>query len=159
MDEQEQLQRLALEKCNVAFVDKLDIAAILPYLISEHLLTDEDKQVLMKCTNTKGEKAQYLLDIIPRKAKGWFELFLQCLRNSANGTGHRDLVKVLETKFQELSESNVVKKKLGSRQISGEQTQQPVGGGEVNTREDVSVNCIRMFFPVVRKRVSLVEVY
>ena len=94
MDEQEQLQRLALEKCNVAFVDKLDIAAILPYLISEHLLTDEDKQVLMKYTNTKGEKAQYLLDIIPRKAKGWFELFLQCLRNSTNGTGHRDLVKV-----------------------------------------------------------------
>ena len=29
MDEQEQLQRLALEKCNVAFVDKLDIAALL----------------------------------------------------------------------------------------------------------------------------------
>ena len=134
MDEQEQLQRLALEECNVVFVDKLDIAAILPYLISQHLLTDEDKQELMKCTNTKGVKAQYLLDILPRKDKGWFELFLECLRNSANGTGHRDLVKVLETKFQELSESNVVKRKLGSRRISGEQTQQPVGGREINTR-------------------------
>lgn len=139
MDEQEQLQRLALEECNVVFVEKLDISAILPHLISQHLLTDGDKEELMKHTNTKSEKAQYLLDIIPRKAKGWFELFLECLRKSANGTGHRDLVKVLETKFQEVLERNVVKKKeLGSRQVSGEQTQQPVGSGAPNVREDVS---------------------
>ena len=79
MDEQEELQRLALEECNVAFVNKLDTAAILPHLIARHLLTDDDKQMLMKYANTKADKAQYLLDIIPRKAKGWFELFLECL--------------------------------------------------------------------------------
>lgn len=141
MDEQERLQRLALEECNVVFVEKLDIPAILPHLITQHLLTDEDKQELMTHTKTKGEKAQYLLDIIPRKCQGWFELLLECLRKTTNGTGHRDLVKGLETKFQEVSERNVVKKKeLGSRRVSGEQPQQPVGGGAPNTREDVSMN-------------------
>ena len=139
MDEQEKLQRLALEKCNVAFVNKLDVAALLPHLISRHLLTDDDKQLLMREVNTKAQKAQYLLDIIPRKGKGWFESLLECLRESANGTGHRDLVKELETKFQEVLEKNVTKnKKLGGRQASTEQTQQPVGGGQANEREDVS---------------------
>ena len=60
MDEQEQLQRLALEECNIVFVDKLDISAILLHRISQHLLTDENKQELMKYTKTKVEKAQYL---------------------------------------------------------------------------------------------------
>ena len=140
MDEQEQLQRLALEECNVLFVDKLDISAILPHLISQHLLTDEDKQQLMKDTSTKVKKAQYLLDIIPRKAKGWFELFLECLRNSENGTAHGDLVKMLEIKFQELLESNVIKKKeSGSGQTSGEQTQQPGNSGaDGGVHEEVS---------------------
>ena len=139
MDEQEKLQRLALEKCNVAFVNKLDVAAILPHLISRHLLTDDDKQLLMREVSTKAQKAQYLLDIIPRKGKGWFESLLECLRGSANGTGHRDLVKELETKFQEVLEKNVTKKKkLGGRQASTEQTQQPVGGGQANEREDVN---------------------
>ena len=135
MDEQENLQRLALEECSVAFVKKLDPSAILPHLIAQHLLTDDDRQTLTTFARTQTEKAQYLVDIIPRKETGWFEKFLACLRQSADGTGHRDLVKQLEAKFQELLEKNVPKKKrVGSN--SRIDTQQPVGRPRQNDRDE-----------------------
>ena len=147
MDE-EKLQRLALEECNVVFVDKLNVSAILPHLISRHLLTEDEKEMLTKFTSTNSDKVQYLLDIIPRKEKGWFELFIECLRESSNGTGHRDLVKELETKFQEQKEKNLVSnrrfggKRFGRRPSVETRAQRPVtgaSGGVGQNREDVSV--------------------
>ena len=152
MDEEEKLQRLALEKCNVVFAEKLNVSAILPQLIARHLLADDEKQMLIMPSTTNGQKAQYLLDIIPRKEKGWFEQFIECLRESTEGTGHRDLVKELETKFQELREQSVTenKKRDGkSKRLSVDrkscaqlESQQPVGGqpggGQADAREEVS---------------------
>lgn len=133
MDEQEDLQRLALEECYVIFTNKLDVTTILPYLTAKHLLTNDDRQVLMTYTKTQVEKAQYLLDILPRKANGWFEKFIECLRESTDGTGHGDLVMELETKLQELVEKNTPKKgkkkifKLGGKPSPVEE--QLVGSG------------------------------
>lgn len=143
MDEQEHLQRVALEECNVRIVNKLDVSAILPYLISHHLLTDDDKQVLMTYAKTQVEKAQYLLDILPRKAKGWFEVFIECLRETSLGTGHGDVVEDLEVKLQELVQQNISKKKkkavkLGSKPSSAEEPQQPVGDPPQSGQTDVS---------------------
>ena len=155
MDEEEKLQRLALEKCNVVFAEKLNVCAILPQLITRHLLADNEKQMLILPSNTNGQKAQYLLDIIPRKEKGWFEQFIECLRESSEGTGHRDLVKELETKFQELREQSVIENKKRDRRVSNDkrssvdheprgqlESQQPVGGQpggrQTNAREEVS---------------------
>ena len=143
MDEQEHLQRVALEESNVVFVNKLDVNAILPHLIAHHLLTPEDRQVLMTYAKTQVEKAQYLSDILPRKSKGWFELFLECLRESSIGTGHGDLVEDLETKLQELIQQNNTKKgkkkvlKLGGKPSSAEKPQQPVGGGQTDDVSDI----------------------
>ena len=51
---------------------------------------------------------------------------------TSDRTGHYDLIKVLKTKFQELSESNVVKKiKLDNGQVSNDQTLQLVDSGVV----------------------------
>ena len=138
MDEQEHLQRLALEECSVTFVNKLDVATILPHLIAFHLLTNDDRQILMTYARTQVEKAQYLLDILPRKAKGWFEKFAESLRQSAEGTGHGDLLEELEAKFKELLTQHDSKKskkkvfKLRSKPSSVEEPQQPVGGGQVD---------------------------
>lgn len=143
MDEQERLERVALEECSVVFINKLDITAILPHLIAYHLLTNDDRQILMMYARTQVEKAQYLLDILPRKARGWFEVFLECLRQSADGTGHGDLVEELETKFKELTEQNKSKKskkkvfRLGSKSSSAEKPQQPVGGGQTDVSDSV----------------------
>ena len=143
MDEQEHLQRLALEECNVAFVNKVDVNAILPHLISHHLVTPDDRQVLMTYARTPQDKAQYLSDILPRKSKGWFELFLECLRESSIGTGHGDLVEDLETKLQELIQQNNTKKgkkkvlKLGGKPSSVENPQQPVSSGQTDDVSDV----------------------
>jgi len=136
MDEREDLQRLTLEECNVILTNKLDVATILPHLIAKHLLTKDDREVLMMYAKTQVEKAQYLLDILPRKANGWFEKFMECLQETTDGTGHGDLVKELETKLQELAEKNAPKKgkkkifKLGSKPSSVEEQQKPVGSGQ-----------------------------
>ena len=143
MDDQEHLQRLALDECNVAFVNKLDVNAILPHLIAYHLLTNDDRQVLMMYAKTQVEKTQYLLDILPRKSKGWFEQFLDCLRQSRDGTGHGDLVNDLEVKYQELTEQSNVEKskkkifKLGGKPSPVEKPQQPVCGRQT---EDYDVS-------------------
>ena len=91
--------------------------------------------------NTNGQKTQYLLDIIPRKEKGWFKLFIECLRESSDGTGHRDLVKELETKFQELREQSVTENKKRDKKLSKQssaESQRPVDGGQADAREEVS---------------------
>ena len=146
MCEQESLQRLALEECNVSFINKLDVTSILPYLIARHLLTEDDKQVLMLPTRTQVEKTQYLLDVMPRKATGWFEQFIECLRESTDGTGHGDLVTELEAKVQELKDRNVTKGrskkkvfKLSSKASSAGDSQQPVnvGGGLISDVSNV----------------------
>ena len=141
MDEQEHLQRVALEECSVTFVNKLDVTAILPHLIAFHLLTNDDKQTLMTYARTQVEKAQYLLDVLPRKARGWFEKFAESLRQSSEGTGHGDLLEELEMKYKELLAQHNSKKsskkkvlKLGGRPSSTEEPRQPVGGGEVDVR-------------------------
>ena len=143
MDEQEHLQRLALDECNVSLVNKLDVNAILPHLIAGHLVTPDDRQVLMTYAKTQVEKAQYLLDILPRKSKGWFEVFLDCLRQSTNGTGHGDLAEDLEVKLQELIQQNTTKKskkKVFKFVSSVEKPQQPVGGRKTDEFDsDVSV--------------------
>ena len=110
-------------------------------MIACHLLTNDDRQVLMNYTRTQVEKVQYLLDILPRKSKGWFEQFLECLRQLSDGTGHGDLVKDLETKYQELIEKNSVKKskkkifKLGGKPSSVEKPQQPVSGRQTEDND------------------------
>ena len=139
MDEEEKLQRLALEKCNVVFADKLNVSAILPQLIARHLLADDEKQTLIMPGSTNGQKTQYLLDIMPRKEKGWFELFIECLRESSDGTGHRDLVKELETKFQELRDQSVTENKTRDKKLSKQssaESQRPVGGEQADARAD-----------------------
>lgn len=148
MDEQEHMQRVALEECSVSFVNKVDVTAILPHLIKYHLLTHDDRQILMMGARTQVEKAQYLLDILPRKAKGWFEAFLECLRETADGTGHGDLVEDLEAKFAELNEQRKNRKKvfrLGGRPSSVEKTQRPVGGGQIDVRDEYVYSMVRMY--------------
>ena len=116
MDEEEHLQQLALEECSVSVVNKLDVSAILPNLMARHLLTSDNRQVLMTCAKTQVEKAQYLLDILPRKNHGWFEQFVECLRETSDGTGHDDLVKELEAKLQEIK-SKITPKKSGKKKF------------------------------------------
>ena len=85
------IECVALEECAVSFIDKLDSSAIFAHLIAQHLLTEDDKQVLMSNARTPREKAKFIMYILPRKADGWFDKLLQCLHDSADGKKYGEL--------------------------------------------------------------------
>jgi len=92
-------------ECAVTIISKLDIDTIVPHLLSRHLLTRKDHQFLLNKSHTDDDKVQYLLYKLPRKADGWFESFLECLHESEEGTGHKDIAKSLEAaKLQEIQD-------------------------------------------------------
>ena len=92
-----ELEKIAFNKCAVQITQNLDITAVLPYLNSYGLLTEKDRQTLLNKYLTDVEKANYLLDILPRKEHGFFETFIFCLCQSKDGTDHGDIVKALTT--------------------------------------------------------------
>lgn len=107
----EELQKTVLRNCSAAIVELLDFTAILPYLYASNLLTEENQQMLKKVSLSQKDKTQYLVYILPRKAEGWFGRFLDCLRQSSEGTSHADLVKELEVNLDDLKQINSSKQK------------------------------------------------
>ena len=102
-----QLEKIAFQKCSVIIVENLDISAILPHLSSYQLLTQKDTQTLLNRSTTAVEKAQYLLEALPRKDRGSFKKFKNCLRRTQCGTGHGDILKALvESYHEEVTERN-----------------------------------------------------
>ena len=131
------IEFITLEECAVSFTNKLDASAIFAHLTAQHLLTEDDKQVLMSNSRTPREKANYIMQILPRKAGGWFDKLLQCLRESADGTGHGDLWTELESKRQELRErrnSGATKKLTISGSGSSKEPSIPVGSRQEGAR-------------------------
>jgi len=99
------LKKSAFKKCSVIIVNNLDISAILPHLNSQELLTDNDYQFLLSRYITDVKKAQYLLDVLPRKEK-FFDKFEYCLRQTRTGTGHGEIAKALSESYKEIKERN-----------------------------------------------------
>jgi len=96
---------LVLMGCSVQLHNKLDITSILPFLSSQYLLTRNDIDVLTNATTTNSHKINHLLKELPRKDKGWFDKFLDCVYQSSEGNGHVGLGEELECKFDELSKT------------------------------------------------------
>lgn len=96
-----ELEKIAFQKCSVIIVDNLDISAILQYLNSSQLLTQKDCQMLLNRSTTDMEKAQYLLEALPRKDSGSLKKFKDCLRRTQHGTGHGDILKALIKSYNE----------------------------------------------------------
>jgi len=97
----ESVEERLLQECAVIITRKLDISTILSYLLQSGLLTRKDQQFLLNPMRTDDDKVYYLLYNLPRKADGWFDSFLECLRDSKEGTGHKDIVDALEAKLKE----------------------------------------------------------
>lgn len=95
LDSQWEKQRYVLWKCCPVIIHCLDITAILPYLMSEDLITDDDHDVLRNETTPRNKKIHHLIDVLPRKPN-LFEKFLNCLYQSSNGTAHAEIAKQLE---------------------------------------------------------------
>ena len=97
----ESVEERLLQECAVIITRKLDISTILSHLLQCGLLTRKDQQFLLNQMRTDDDKVYYLLYNLPRKADGWFDRFLECLRDSQEGTGHKDIADTLEAKLKE----------------------------------------------------------
>lgn len=108
----EELEKQTLRSCCSAVVQLLDIGAVLPHLIANHMLTVENRIFLTCRSKSQQEKAEYLVYILPRKCQGWFVRFLDCLNLSTEGTAHADLAQKLKVHLEDLREINTSKQKL-----------------------------------------------
>ena len=132
-DESCNIEHDVLKECAVSFTNKLDASAIFPHLIAQHLLTEDDKLVLISTLRTPREKANHIMSILPQKTDGWFDKLLLCLRESVDGTNHGDLWRELEQKQKELRQiqsPGTPKNTEISIKDESEESQQPAGDEE-----------------------------
>ena len=99
-----QLERVIFQRYSVEIVENLDVSEIFTHLNSQGLLTRKDRQMLLKDI-TSTEKAQYLLDALPRKEE-FFDKFLKCVHQTTDGTGHMDIIRALSANCREVMEGN-----------------------------------------------------
>ena len=97
-------QEVALRRCSVKLRQKLDLVEIIPHLKQRNLLTEIDVYNL-KCKSPQ-EGADHLVSILPTKKDGWWDELMASLKLTTTGTGHDDLVNLLETEFQKLTSGN-----------------------------------------------------
>ena len=95
------IQKRTLETCHPILTRKLN-AVILEQLQKKQLLTGDDCQYLLSDSRTHEEIAEYLVNNLHRKQKGWFQSFLWCLKQSTSGTGHDVIYEALVSKYEEL---------------------------------------------------------
>ena len=103
----EEIQEQVLIECSTVLTKKLDVLEIVCHLNNEKLLTPSDNQFLESDVHD-GKKAKYLITILPKKDKGWFNKFLFCLHQSSHGTGHQVIIAALKSKYQELTSQSRV---------------------------------------------------
>ena len=131
----EELEKQALRSCCSALVQLLDISAVLPHLIAKQMLTVENRCFLTCESKSQQEKAEYLVYILPRKCKGWFVRFLNCLQLSTEGTAHADLAQKLKVQLDDLKEINASKQKSMGECAAANEVAMACSGG----REEVAI--------------------
>ena len=94
------METVAFKACSRIITDKLDVKIIVPELNSHHLLTTKDYQFLINQAHEDYDKILYILHWLPRKADGWFNKFLDCLRNTSASTGHGNIADSLSEKLE-----------------------------------------------------------
>ena len=94
------METVAFKACSRIITDKLDVKAIVPELYSHHLLTTKDYKFLINPAHEDYDKILYILHWLPRKADGWFNKFLDCLRNTSAYTGHGIIADFLSEKLK-----------------------------------------------------------
>ena len=80
------------QHCRV-IMRNLNMRVLLPHLIENNLLTQEEYQEL-NCNKVSPER-DFLLSVLPRKGKNAFTAFLNCLKAEEEHMGHQELVELL----------------------------------------------------------------
>ena len=98
----EDLQEETLSNCHVALRKKLDVHEVISRLDEKNLLTSEDRHFLLQDSGTRfrENKVDYIVDMLPRKGKGWWEKFITSLHESTSGTAHEYLASTLTSQLK-----------------------------------------------------------
>ena len=78
------------------FTISLNVRAILPHLITNGLITREERDVLLKDCYTDDYKINQLMTWLPKKGPDVTEKLIKCLEESSEGTGHGALAKKVQ---------------------------------------------------------------
>jgi len=95
-------EKQAFVKCSSIIMDSLSIPTILPHLMEQELVNENDVEILMNQHKTKLEKTMHLMCELPRKGEGFFERLILCLCKTKIGTGHNCIVKSLTSSLKEV---------------------------------------------------------
>ena len=93
-------QESVLWKCCPLIFQCLDVTEILPYLMSENLITANDRDILRNDHKTTDDKIHHLIRMLPKKPN-LFKKLLKCLYQSSNNTGHAVIASRLEELIEE----------------------------------------------------------
>ena len=96
----EDLQEKTLLSCHDILKKKLDVKEVFSPMNEKNLLTLHDKHILSDTSNSVDTKVLYIIDILPRKGKGWWENFIASLRESTSGTAHEYLASTLTSRLK-----------------------------------------------------------
>jgi len=104
------VQKRFIQEQHRSIRNRLDPDAITPYLRQQGLLTDDESDELLGSSLTRSGKIDLIVKSLPSKGKGWWNKFLQCLRESATKPGlpaHQELAELLENELVQLKEVSI----------------------------------------------------
>ena len=77
-------------------LQNLNLNALLPHLVQNHLLTQKECQEIDRDKDVPLRQNHYfLLYVLPQKGRDAFTVFMKCLKAEKEHLGHQDLVKIL----------------------------------------------------------------
>ena len=96
------IYRQALNACHVELRQYLDPQTILPNLNAKGLLTSNEEESLQN--GTTQAKVDKIKELLPTKGEGWWDKFIDCLKETTQGTGHSTLLECLEDALKKLQQ-------------------------------------------------------
>ena len=105
--------RRTIGNCTKDIFQRLNTAEVLPYLYSKGIISHDDYQQIQKTerTETTGQAALELLDLLPNRNVRWYDGFVKSLIDS----GHEDLANIVEAKSKDGIAERLKQTKLGYR--------------------------------------------
>ena len=88
-------QKGAIICCSDDIHKLLDITSVLPRLYAKGLLSDEEFEILSSPYLTRQHKINTLIKGLPLKGSDFLDRFIQCLHDTVDGTGHKELIDLI----------------------------------------------------------------
>lgn len=98
-------EQTAFDRCVPDLRQCLDVGSIFPQLCKKGLLTQREKEVLINDRWTNTDKVDQLVVWLPNKP-AFFQRFIDCLADSADGTKHGELVVILQGALRDAQLNN-----------------------------------------------------